>query len=107
MGTVNELQGTYSNITLTSLGYSSNDKNTFANPESISALHVGMLTMLGFFHYCNRNNHPFKLALDPNRASELLAVGMIEEQIEFIRKTAGWVQASREYLEVFCFQCAY
>ncbi|OJD30106.1 uncharacterized protein BKCO1_6600048 [Diplodia corticola] len=69
----------------------------YANPKSISEHHVGMMTMLAYFHYCNKGRVPFELASDPAKAAELAAVAALnEDQMAFVRQTAEWIKAKRK-----------
>jgi hypothetical protein len=57
--------------------------------------HAGATALLAYFHYCNRGNRPFEL--DWNSASLVASAGLCEEQVNFVKDTAIYVQQNRKF----------
>jgi hypothetical protein len=70
----------------------------FANPESITNLHMGALIVLGHFHYCNKGKLPFRLADSYGTLQQLKKIAELDdEQTMFVRNTSLYVHTSRKY----------
>lgn len=68
----------------------------YANPESITKHHIGILTMLAHFHYLNKGVQPFHLAHDDAGARELArAADLTSEELEFVRQTSKTIQEEK------------
>lgn len=65
----------------------------YANPSSISGQHMGALIMIAHFHYTNKGQQPFTMALDPSGLQEVVeATNMDAEHIRFIKESAFMIQ---------------
>lgn len=70
----------------------------FANPDAISEHHIGMMTMLAYFHYCNKGRAPFQLVKDTTKRPELEAVAELNaEQLKFVEDSADWMRRNCKF----------
>ncbi|VUC34450.1 unnamed protein product [Clonostachys rosea] len=69
----------------------------FAREEKVREYHAGANILLAYFHYCNKNVHPFT---DGCKDQDLRTLaGLEEDQILFVRATRNYVKKHRQEWE--------